>query len=43
MYQGVTGGCWTDLHPADKLTLSFATIGQPFRLIYRPEIFLRDQ
>ncbi len=35
-------GCWTDLHSMDKPSLAFTTIGKPMRLIYRPEVYLRD-
>lgn len=41
--KGVINGCWSDIHPVDKITLAFVNVGRPFRLIYRPEIFLRDQ
>ncbi|KAL4476145.1 hypothetical protein ABPG74_009878 [Tetrahymena malaccensis] len=43
LIKGAVNGVWSNIHPTDKVTLSFANIGRPFRLTYRPEIFLRDQ
>ncbi|EGR32657.1 hypothetical protein IMG5_075220 [Ichthyophthirius multifiliis] len=41
--KGLINGCWNALSNRDKLTLGFVQIGRPMRLMYRPEIYLRDQ
>eukprot|EP01017_Pseudomicrothorax_dubius_P026605 TRINITY_DN2985_c0_g2_i3.p1 TRINITY_DN2985_c0_g2~~TRINITY_DN2985_c0_g2_i3.p1 ORF type:complete len:115 (-),score=33.74 TRINITY_DN2985_c0_g2_i3:77-421(-) len=40
---GMVLGCWANISSHDKLTLSLFQAGQSFRLLYRPEVYLRDQ
>ncbi|KRX01453.1 hypothetical protein PPERSA_01356 [Pseudocohnilembus persalinus] len=41
--KGVYNGCWAALHPDSTLQYTFASVGVPFRQVYRPEIYLKDK
>ena len=36
-------GCWGQLHPDNALNFAINGVGRPFRLQYRPEIYMRDR